>query len=94
METSIDAATGRVIVRYRGADGKENVLTKRFNLPPDLCNGLLLTLLKNVQPTTPRTTLSYLVATPKPRIVKLVITPQGEDLFATGISNIKPHTTS
>jgi hypothetical protein len=26
-----------------------------------------------------------LVATPKPRIVKLVIAPQGEDLFATGI---------
>jgi hypothetical protein len=88
-ETSIDATTGQVVVHYKDDSGKENVLTKRFDLPPDLSNGLLLTLLKNVQPNTPNTTVSYLVATPKPRIVNLVITPQGEEAFSTGISKHK-----
>ena len=88
-ETSIDATTGQVIVRYRGDDGKEKVVTERFDLPPDLCNGLLLTLLKNVRPSTPKTTVSYLATTPKPRIVRLVITPQGEEAFSTGITKHK-----
>jgi hypothetical protein len=86
METSIDAATGQVVVRYTDDDGKEKVVTERLDLPSDLSNGLLLTLLKNVQPSTPRTIVSYLVTTPEPRIIKLLITPQGEEAFSTGIS--------
>lgn len=89
METSIDATTGQVVVRYADDEGKEKVVTERFDLPPDLCNGLLLTLLKNVRPSTPKTTVSYLATPPKPRIVKLVITPQGEEAFSTGISKHK-----
>jgi len=89
METSIDAMTGQVVVHYTDDDGKEKVVTDRLNLPSDLSNGLLLTLLKNVQPNTPRTTVSYLATTPKPRIVQLVITPQGEEAFSTGISKHK-----
>ncbi len=88
-ETSIDATTGQVVVRYADDDGKEKVVTERFDLPPDVCNGLLLTLLKNVRPSTPKTTVSYVATTPKPRIVKLVITPQGEEAFSTGISKHK-----
>jgi hypothetical protein len=88
-ETSIDATTGQVVVRYADDDGKQKVVTKRFDLPPDLSNGLLLTLLKNVQPSTPRTIVSYLVTTPEPRIIKLLITPQGEEAFSTGISKHK-----
>src|SRR6202171_5109101 len=89
METSMDATRGRVVVRYTGDDGKEKVVTEDLDLPSDLSNGLLLTLLKNVQPSMPRTTVSYLVAMPKPRVVQLVITPQGEEAFSTGISNHK-----
>src|SRR5207245_9579014 len=46
----------------------------------------ILTLLKNVQPNAPRTTVSIVAATPKPRIVKLAITPQGEEPFRIGES--------
>lgn len=89
METSIDATTGQVVVRYTDDDGKEKVVTERLDLPSDLSNGLLLTLLKNVQPSTPSTTVSYLAAAPKPSIVKLVITAQGEEAFSTSISKHK-----
>src|SRR5665213_2386394 len=89
METSIDAMTGQVVVRCTDDDGKDKAVTERLNLPSDLSNGLLLTLLKNVRPSTPRTTVSYLATTPKPQIVQLVITPQGEEAFSTGISKHK-----
>ncbi len=84
METSIDASSGRVTVRYTDDDGKEKVLNQRLDLPPDVANGLMFTLLKDIQPTVPRTTVSMVAATPKPRLVKLVILPQGQEHFSTG----------
>jgi hypothetical protein len=53
-------------------------------MPPDVANGIVLTLLKNIRPDAPRTTVSMVAATPKPRLVKLVISPQGEEPFSTG----------
>jgi hypothetical protein len=79
METSIDGSTGQITVRYTDDDGKEKVATDRFELPPDVANGLIFTLLKNIRPDAPGTTLSMVAATPKPRLVKLVISHQGED---------------
>jgi hypothetical protein len=83
METAIDATSGQVTVRYTDGD-KEKVLTERLELPPDVANGILFTLLKNVQRNAPRTTVSYLAATPKPRLVNLEIIPQGQELFSIG----------
>jgi hypothetical protein len=40
--------------------------------------------MKNIAPDAPRTTVSMVAATPKPRLVKLVITPTGEEPFSTG----------
>jgi|SRR5665213_1658499 len=86
MEISIDAATSEIVVRYTDEHGKQQIVMDHLNLTSDVSNGLLLTLLKNIQPSTPKTTVSYLVATPKPRIVQLVITPGGEAAFSTGSS--------
>lgn len=83
METAIDATTGQVTVRYT-EDGKEKVLTERLELPPDVANGILFTLLKNVQRNVPKATVSYVAATPKPRIVHLEVTPQGQEPFSIG----------
>ena len=83
METAIDATSGQVTVRYTD-DGKEKVLTERLELPPDVANGILFTLLKNVQRSAPRTTVSYVAATPKPRLVNLEIIPQGQKPFSIG----------
>jgi len=89
MEVSINGSTGQVTVRYTDDDGKEKVASDRLQLPPDVANGLILTLVKNVGPDEPRTTVSMVAATPKPRLVKLVITPQGEEPFSIGGSKRK-----
>lgn len=83
METAIDATSGQVTVRYTDK-GKEQVLTERLELPPDVANGILLTMLKNVQRNAAKTTLSYVAPTPKPRVVKLEIIPQGQEAFSIG----------
>lgn len=87
MDVSIDASTGKVHVRST-ENGKDKVQTEHLDLPPDLANGLILTILKNIRPGSPETELSYVVATPKPRLVKLTITPHGEDTLTTAGS---PH---
>jgi hypothetical protein len=83
-ETSSEGSTGQVTVRYTGDDGKEKVLNHRLELPPDVANGLMFTLVKQIQPGVPRTTVSMVATTPKPRPVKLAILPQGEEPFSSG----------
>jgi hypothetical protein len=84
METSIDATKGEVTVRYTDDHNQEKVTTEHLKLPSDLANGILFTLLKNVQPDVPKTTVSYVAATPKPRVVNLEIVPQGQKPFSIG----------
>jgi hypothetical protein len=88
MEVSIDTASGRVTVRHRD-DGKEKIIEERMELPSDLANGLMVTLLKNIAPDAPSTTVSMLFATPKPRLVKLEITPIGREPFSVGRASYK-----
>src|SRR5581483_8263550 len=80
-DVSIHASTGQVTVRYTDK-GKEKVETKRLDLPLDLANGIILDVLKNIRPDTSETKVSYVVATPDPRLVKLSIVAQGEDRFS------------
>jgi hypothetical protein len=89
MDTSIDVPSGEVTVKYSEEDGKEKVLTERMDLPADLANGMVPILLMNAQPTTAGTTFPMVACTPKPRLVKLAITPQGEETFSVGGSRRK-----
>jgi len=82
LEMSIDTSTGKVTVKYTD-DGEPKSETERMDLPPDLANGLIITLLKNVGSTGPATVVSYLAATPKPRLVKLEISSAGTEPFST-----------
>lgn len=81
-DVSIDVASGQITV-HSWDDGKEKVTTDHVDMPPDLTNGLVLTIMKNIEPTTPETKVSLLAATPKPRLVKLAISPLGEESFST-----------
>jgi hypothetical protein len=89
MEVSIDASTGWVTVHTTVDDAKEELLTERLKMPPDVANGMVLTLLKNIQPDASQMKVSMVAATPKPRLVKLVITPRGEEPFSVGGSSRK-----
>jgi hypothetical protein len=86
---SIDVASGQVMVRYMGDDGDPKVVSERLDLPPDLANGLILTLLKNVNSGAPPKSVSMVMATPRPRLVKLAIAAVGEDMLSTAGSNSK-----
>ena len=80
LDMSIDVATGRVTVRYKDDKGAEKVETERLELPADVSNGMVPTLLKNVVSGRLVPALSYVAATPKPRLVKLAISSVGADL--------------
>ena len=88
MDVSIDAGSGSVAVRY-SEDGREKTISERLELPPDVANGMILTLLKNLDPRVPLTTVAMVAATPKPRLVHLAISPAGEDPLTVGRSQRK-----
>jgi hypothetical protein len=88
MDVRIDATSGEVTVRFKD-DGKDKVQKHHVDLPPDLANGLIPTLLRDIHPDAPETEVSYLAATPKPRLVKLDVSPQGEDRFSVAGSHYK-----
>lgn len=84
LNLSLNASTGQVTIQYTDDDGKEKTTTDHLKLPPDLANGIVPTLLGDIDPKAQKTTVSMLVATPKPRLVKLEISPAGEDSFSVG----------
>jgi hypothetical protein len=80
VDVLINASQCWVTVRY-GERGKNKVETDHLNLASDLANGIVLNVLKNLQPAVGEIKISYLAATPKPRLIKLSIAPQEEDPF-------------
>src|SRR6266404_4209986 len=83
VDVSIDTSKGEVAVRYGDDDGKEKVTTAHLDLPVDVANGMVFALLKNIHPETQQTKVSMVAVTPKPRLVKLSITPGAEEVFST-----------
>lgn len=81
-DLSINTGTGRVDIRYTDDDGKEKTISEQMKLPSDLANGMVPTVLGDIDPKVPKTTLSMLVSTPKPRVVKLEISPTSEEPFS------------
>jgi len=82
IDISIDTRSHAVTVRTPGKGGKEDVKTDHPALPPDLANGIVTMIVKNLRPAAQETTVSMLVATPKLRLVKLAISPRGEEPFS------------
>ena len=89
MDVLITSSTGQVTVRFMDDHGHEKVEMDHLDLPPDLANGIVLNILKNIRPETKETKMSYVAATPKPRLVKLSIIPQGEETFWVAGSGVK-----
>lgn len=86
MEVSIDAAKHEFTVHYT-ENGKEKDESEKLDVPEDAANGLMQNLMKNISPETPQTTVSLVAATPKARVVKLVISPGGKRTFSAGGSS-------
>lgn len=89
MDVRIDRASGKVTVRTTDDDGKRKDFDERLDLPPDVANGVLLTLLKNVPRNARELTFPMVAAAPKPRLVKLRIEAVGKEPFSIGGSKRK-----
>jgi hypothetical protein len=83
VDMSIERASGHVVVHYADDDGEQKTADEHMQLPGDLANGMVLTLLKNVGSAPPQS-VSMVLATPKPRLVKVKISAAGQDSFSTG----------
>lgn len=81
MDISVDTRSGQVTVRTTDKDGKEDVKTQHMKLPPDIANGIVPELIENLRSNASSATVSMVVATPKPRIVKLAIASIGENTY-------------
>jgi hypothetical protein len=84
IDAKVDRETGRYEVRYKGDDdAAEELLKGKIELPNDVYNGLLGMLMKNMPAGSP-TTVQIIAFTPKPRLVKMLLTPAGSDTVMMG----------
>jgi len=81
LEVTVVRASGQVTVRYTD-HGVQKVSDERLDLPADLANGLIPTLMKNLGPSIAK--VSLVAATPKPLLVKLALVSVGEEPFSIG----------
>ena len=84
IDVMVNASSGQITSRSLDDKGERQVTTEHLDLPPDVCNGLILTLLGSINPQTPETKVSMVIPTVKPRLVKLSIKPGGEESFSIG----------
>ncbi len=88
LDGSFDRATGEYRVRYRAdEDSKEEVLTGKVDVPADVYNGLLSTLLKNLEPGKSQT-VQIVAFTPKPRFIKMLLRPAAEEPVSMGATMV------
>lgn len=91
LEMTINGA-GDVTVHYKDDRGEAQVETDHLDRPAEVANGLIMVLLKNTRPDAPPSTWSFVAATPKPRLVKLIATSVGpEPLTTGGASRVATH---
>jgi hypothetical protein len=85
---SLDTPTGKVNIEYTEKDGTAKTIADTVKLPTDLANGILPTLVTQIDPKV-ETTLSMLVSTPKPRVVKLKINASEAESYSVGGAGAK-----
>jgi hypothetical protein len=79
IEASVDRVTGRYHVRYRADDDSpEEVHSGSTEIPADVANGLLGTLLKNLEPGASKM-VSIVAFTPQPRMIRMLLEPMAAE---------------
>jgi hypothetical protein len=83
-EISLERASGKYRVKTRARkDGREKVLDGTLDLPLDVYNGMVLTVVKNLSAGAGETV--HMVAfTPAPKLIKLELAPAGEQKIVVG----------
>ncbi len=83
MDLTVDVPSGNV-TSITGEGAKKKMVTQHMNLPANISNGMVLTALKDLSPSTAETDLSFVAGGSSLRIVQLAITPDGEETFWVG----------
>jgi hypothetical protein len=84
INASLDRTTEQYTVRYRKENnGPEKLDEGRVDLPPDVSNGMQSILLKNLSKGA-KETVHFVAFTPRPKTIKLELSPDGEDRFSFG----------
>jgi len=89
VDIAVDAHTEMVTTRTLGKDGKPAVENQHMDLPDDLTNGFIGTLLLNVQHNVAPFTVGMLAASGKGRLVKVAISAEGEQPFRVAGRTLK-----
>ncbi|HYZ74768.1 MAG TPA: hypothetical protein VE641_16935 [Chthoniobacterales bacterium] len=83
MDLTIDIP-GRKATWLDAKSRKQQTKTEEMDFPPDLANGMISLVVENFPASTSEMRLSYVAGTPKPHVVKLVVTPDGYETFHLG----------
>lgn len=83
IEVSLERRTGKYRVETKGRKGREKVLEGRLDLPPDVYNGMVPTVLKNL-PKGRKETVHIVAFTPAPKVVELEMVPSGQEKVLVG----------
>lgn len=83
VEASLDRSTGKYRVKVKPRkDGKEKVLSGKLDLPPDVYNGMVPTVAKNLKGG--KEVIHIVAFTPTPRVVELEMIPSGQESYSIG----------
>jgi len=83
-EIALERASGKYRVKTTARkDGRENVLDGTLELPPDVYNGMVVTVAKNL-PKGASETVHVVAFTPAPRLIQLELAPAGEHKVLVG----------
>jgi len=84
IEISLECATGKYRVTTTAhEDGREETLEGTLELPADVYNGMILTVVKDL-PKGATETVHYVAFTPTPRLIQLELAPAGEQTVLVG----------
>lgn len=83
-EISLERASGKYRVTTKDhKGGREKVLEGKLDLPPDVYNGMVLTVAKNL-PEGAGETIHFVAFTPKPRLIRIEIVPANRQKVLVG----------
>lgn len=89
VDCTVEAATGLVTSRTADGDGGMHVESEHMDLPDDLANGFVGTLLLNAAPDTAPFRVGMLAPVRGGRLIQLLISPEGEQPFSMAGQTLK-----
>jgi hypothetical protein len=89
MDFTVEADTGIAISRTADKNGEIHVESEHINLPDDLANGFVGTLLLNVSPNTTPFRVGILAPVFGGRLIRILISPEGEQPFQKSGQTLK-----